>query len=609
MAVTATDPSGASVIEHFVFRAKNIAPVATDDLASTNEDTSVTFDVRTNDHDGAPDADALTVSAIDGHGVIAGGASVPVAHGDVTLGLDGKLTFHPAPDFNGSVVFAYTVSDGQGGLATANVQITVLPINDAPTVSAPGTYTTPEDVTKALTGLSFADDAGNANVTVTLSVAHGTLDIDTSVAGGITAAQVTGDVSGTITITAPIAKINATLANATGLIYASSANFNGADALTVTVNDLGNTGAGGPLNATSLTAIAVTPVNDQPLIDLNSAASTTDTLRDNTVIFTEGDAAIHVATVSADVNDIAEADITSLTIVEGSISNGAAEIVSIGGKSFPSHADSTQTATVGGSSVSIAYVASTHAFTITNATGASNPIPQADLDALIRGITYKNTSENPTIGDRTLTFTATDAGGLTSLAAVATITVVPVNDPPAPAADANAVAEDTTLTANVAQGVLSNDTDVDGGALSVTQFTVAGVTGTFAAGTTANIPGAGSLTINADGSYIFVPVSNYNGAVPVATYTVSDGNTGGTSISTLSLTVTPVNDPPHVELQTVSYGVNLITNGDFESGFAGWAGPFVTPASIYQQVSTASGVVTDHTAGSPTGHAALIDTG
>ncbi|QDE29861.1 cadherin-like domain-containing protein [Shewanella polaris] len=43
------------------------------------------------------------------------------------------------------------------------------------------------------------------------------------------------------------------------------------------------------------------------------------------------------------------------------------------------------------------------------------------------------------------------------------------------------------------------------------------------------------------GVYTFTPVANYNGAVPVITYTLTDGS-GANDTSTLSLTVTPVND-------------------------------------------------------------------
>ena len=39
-----------------------------------------------------------------------------------------------------------------------------------------------------------------------------------------------------------------------------------------------------------------------------------------------------------------------------------------------------------------------------------------------------------------------------------------------------------------------------------------------------NVSGVGICEINADGIYTFTPSSNYNGPIPTASYTVSDGN-------------------------------------------------------------------------------------
>ncbi|PKG72975.1 hypothetical protein CXF86_20135, partial [Shewanella sp. GutCb] len=47
----------------------------------------------------------------------------------------------------------------------------------------------------------------------------------------------------------------------------------------------------------------------------------------------------------------------------------------------------------------------------------------------------------------------------------------------------------------------------------------------------------GSLVINEDGSYTFTPNDNWNGSVPVITYTTNTGST-----ATLTLEVTPVDD-------------------------------------------------------------------
>ncbi|MDD2653025.1 MAG: VCBS domain-containing protein, partial [Sulfurimonas sp.] len=52
-----------------------------------------------------------------------------------------------------------------------------------------------------------------------------------------------------------------------------------------------------------------------------------------------------------------------------------------------------------------------------------------------------------------------------------------------------------------------------------------------------------TLLINTDGAYTFTPEANYNGAVPVATYTLTDGS-GTDDTSTLTITVNPVNDTP-----------------------------------------------------------------
>ncbi|QDE29862.1 cadherin-like domain-containing protein [Shewanella polaris] len=55
------------------------------------------------------------------------------------------------------------------------------------------------------------------------------------------------------------------------------------------------------------------------------------------------------------------------------------------------------------------------------------------------------------------------------------------------------------------------------------------------------ITGVGAFSLTDAGVYTFTPVANYNGAVPVITYTLTDGS-GANDTSTLSLTVTPVND-------------------------------------------------------------------
>ncbi|WP_220783769.1 Ig-like domain-containing protein, partial [Shewanella sairae] len=81
--------------------------------------------------------------------------------------------------------------------------------------------------------------------------------------------------------------------------------------------------------------------------------------------------------------------------------------------------------------------------------------------------------------------------------------------------------------------VLTNDSDVDN-TLTVVSFEVNGET--HAAGTTIDLEG-GELLINEDGSYTFTPNDNWNGTVPIITYTTNTGST-----ATLTLEVVPVDD-------------------------------------------------------------------
>ena len=137
----------------------------------------------------------------------------------------------------------------------------------------PASYTTNEDTPVKLSGLSVADvDAGAANVTVTLSVASGTLTAAN--AGSVT---VSGSGTGSIVLTGSVANIDAYLGNASNQpSYVPVANANGAVALTMTTSDLGNTGSGGTLTDTDIININITAVNDAPALAFNPTYATFD---------------------------------------------------------------------------------------------------------------------------------------------------------------------------------------------------------------------------------------------------------------------------------------------------------------------------------------------
>ncbi len=133
-------------------------------------------------------------------------------------------------------------------------------------------------------------------------------------------------------------------------------------------------------------------------------------------------------------------------------------------------------------------------------------------------------------GVTTFTYTVRDPGDLTDDATV-TITVTAVNDLPTAANDQASTPEGTPVTI----AVLSNDSDVDGGALSLSAVTQAS---------------NGTVTQNADHTVTYTPNANFNGT-DTFSYTLSDGQ-GGTATATVTVTVTAVNSRPVAQNDTAT---------------------------------------------------------
>jgi len=97
----------------------NDLPVATDDTASTAEDTAVDIAVLANDTD--VDGDALAVTSV-----------FTVVNGTASVNPNGTVHFAPPPDFFGTATFGYAISDGHGGSDTGAASVTVTAVNDPP---------------------------------------------------------------------------------------------------------------------------------------------------------------------------------------------------------------------------------------------------------------------------------------------------------------------------------------------------------------------------------------------------------------------------------------------------------------------------------------------
>ena len=146
-------------------------------------------------------------------------------------------------------------------------------------------------------------------------------------------------------------------------------------------------------------------------------------------------------------------------------------------------------------------------------------------------------------GSDSFTYKAYD-GSLYSNLATVTITVNSVNDPPVASPDSYSTNEDVTLTI-AAPGVLGNDGDVDGDTLTAVKV---------------SDRSHGSLTLNSNGGFTYIPSANYNGADSF-TYKAYDGTVYSNTV-TVSITINSVNDPPivtDIPDQTITEGSTFST--------------------------------------------------
>ena len=176
------------------------APIAVADVASTNEDTPVTFNVLTNDTD--PDG-TINVATVDLDPSTAGiQTTFTVAgQGTFTVSNTGNVTFTPVLNYNGTTTaISYVVTDNDALISNAvTITVTVIPVNDAP-VAVNNSITTNEN-----SPISFSITSNDTDVDGTIDPS--TVDLDPSTAGYQTSFTVAGqgtyvvDAFGTVTFT------------------------------------------------------------------------------------------------------------------------------------------------------------------------------------------------------------------------------------------------------------------------------------------------------------------------------------------------------------------------------------------------------------------------
>ncbi|MDA1053413.1 MAG: Ig-like domain-containing protein [Planctomycetota bacterium] len=397
---------------------------------------------------------------------------------------------------------------GAGGAMqdSDNVQIDITGVNDAPAVAGPaGALNATEQTNLAIEGTGFSvtdvDEAGSG-ANATLSVGEGVITI---VQGNSGVTISGGNGTGTVTLTGTIAQLNNLL---TGTSTGTITYLNGSDTpsastvLTFTVSDQGNTGSGGPQSNGTIVVINVAAVNDAPHIDLDANNSSGQAGTDFANTFTEDGGPVRIADTDAALSDVDSPTLTSLQVVLMNQFDGVNELLA---------ANTTGTG-----------ITATYSAGVLTLSGVDSV---ANYQQVLRTISYENTSQNPNTTARIIEFVADD-GIVTSNLAIATVDVVGQNDAPVSAPESFSVDNDKTLTI-AAPGLLGNDSDLDNDPLSVTL-----VSG----------PPTGTLTLNADGSFTYVPNLNFSGTTSF-TYVANDGTTDSVP-TTVAIQVVAIAAPP-----------------------------------------------------------------
>ena len=493
---TVSDGHGgtASATVTIVVTAVNDAPVAQGDSASTDEDVAVTVSVLANDSD--PDGDVLAIESVTqpGSGSVAN-------HGTTVM-------YTPSTGFHGVDTFTYTAADGHGGVATAAVTVAVASVNHAPRAEG-GVVSTDEDVALSISVLANDTDP-DGDLLLLESVAepgHGTV-----VTSGTTA------------------------------VYTPDKDFNGTDAFAYTVSD----GHGG--TASSTITIHVTSVNDAPVAQDDSASTLEDVAVTIAVLENDSDSdgdGLAIQSVSSPANGTAEirgsdvsytpamgfsgVDVFTYVVTDGQGGTATASItIGVATVNHPPVARGGSVATDEGVLVTISVLAND-----TDPDGDPlelQSVTQPDNGSLVKnGTSVTYTPNRDFHGADAFAYTVADGQGGTATSTI-TITVVAVNGVPLAHDDSASTDEDTP----VAIFVLANDSDPDGGALTLQSV---------------SLPTHGAAEISGS-TVIYTPAAGYHGLDGFA-YIVIDGQ-GGSASAAVSVDVTSVNDLPIAQDDSVS---------------------------------------------------------
>jgi VCBS repeat-containing protein len=494
--------------------AVNDSPTASPDTAAATEDKTLQVaapGVLGNDTD------------IDGDTLNAKAKSQP-AHGTLTLNADGSFDYVPEANYNGNDSFTYVANDGTVDSAPATVTISVAAVNDAPAAS-PNSFDATEDTTLTIAApgvlTNDADADGDAlAVALKMAAAHGTVAL-----------------------------------NADGsFVYKPAANYSGIDTFTYVAND------GAVDSQPATVTITIAPVNDAPV----AVANTGNVVEDQTLSIAapgvllndtdpDGDALTAAVEVEPEHGTLTLAADGSFVYTPDADYNGTDSFTYIANDGALDSQPATVTITIGAASdapLAVADAASAIEDTVLRVAAPGVLANDADADGDTFTAKLQTAPTHGTValspdgsfvytpaanynGTDSFTYVAFD-GALNSVPATVAITIAAVADAPAAVADRATGTEDQPLNVT-APGVLGNDFDVDGDAVTAKIKT---------------LPVHGTLTLGADGSFVYIPAANYNGT-DTFSYVANDGALDS-AVATVTITIAAVNDAPVATADTAN---------------------------------------------------------
>ncbi|MDO9268148.1 MAG: Ig-like domain-containing protein, partial [Methylobacter sp.] len=543
----------------------NSAPVANNDTATINEDSSATGNVLTNDSD--INLDNLTVSAF----TVAGSAGPFVVGtpynisgvGSLTLNSNGSYTFTPVANYAGPVpLITYTVSDGSA-TSTASLSVSITPVNDAP-ISTNDSITTTKD-TAVILGIS---DFGSYS------------DIESS----------------------PLAKIQITTPESKG----SLEYFNGSSWVDVPLNQ--------EITAADINSgkLRYTPASGE------SGASYT------TIGFKVSDGSAYSAgayTLTVNVNAGNAAPVANADTAPDAVEAGYNITGTNPSGNVLSNDSDADTAITAGTTHKVTLVSNASANTsgtvTSGTTSTSSPAGIAGLYGTLKigadgSYIYEVDNSNATVQalrttantlTETFTYTIADASGATATSTLAVV-IKGSNDAPVAVTDYDTVQEGALSGGNYGAttgNVLPNDTDVDAGDSKTVSGSYASATGTSAGTASITLTGSGLTSISA-GDYVYW---DNNGAKTLLTVNngtavkVATSNNG--TITLDNPTALSSNDQGHafVNSDIIGFNASYPISGNYKTAtYASTSAPSATTigvSNISQAISIGMSV-TDGTA-------------